>query len=483
MALLAAGCTNDELQEQGLAEGQQFTLQVGKGAMTRTALNDSYQTVWSEGDKIYVTSTDGKVTGVLTLTQGANSGTATFSGWIYGGKPTELTHVIYPAPKNGKIELTTGTAENLNAPMFGTLTTTGETASASLANVGAMVKVTVNAAKDGQSVTMDATNDEGTSVSGGYYTYDGKGLTFVPTKGHNVSLTEGVNKIYLPVATTTTDEEEGGESTGGERVTITVTVGTGSTASTTTVEDVTVQTGNITESNVPEVTVTEDGEVSAVTIVKSEDELRAAVAAGNTNIQFGASFSLMSSIEFGADTIWTVDLNNYTLTIDAESDATAVTDFKNYGNMTLKNGSIEAADKELSRRCVYNYGEMVISNMKFTQTYSKKGAAINNENGGHVAIISAEVHANYFALWNSGGKETDNESSRTFEPTRMDIDSGTFHNTANLQTNEDTWAYCVYNKDGAVMVIEGGDFAGIQGCISSSNVFKWDGDEGDDGVA
>lgn len=70
VALMAASCTEEEFVEQpSMAGGRPFTLSAEHGMSSRTALVGN-QTVWTQGDQIYVSSADGNVYGILTLNKG-----------------------------------------------------------------------------------------------------------------------------------------------------------------------------------------------------------------------------------------------------------------------------------------------------------------------------------------------------------------------------------------------------------------------------
>ena len=109
------------MNDGGSQQGQQFTLTASKGIMSRTHLgSDGKQTVWSEGDKIYVSSANGKVHGTLELTSEPGETTGTFSGFVFGD-PELLTYSVYPVPTAGKtIDLSQVIGgDKLNAPMVG----------------------------------------------------------------------------------------------------------------------------------------------------------------------------------------------------------------------------------------------------------------------------------------------------------------------------------------------------------------------------
>lgn len=124
--LMVSSCQNEEIVQNQSAQGQAFTLTASKGMGSRTAI-DGNKTVWSEGDKIYVSSKDGKVTGVLTLTEGADDVTGTFSGFVFGN-PNQLAYSVYPAPTSGTtLDLSeVAGAHQLDAPMIGKINQDGD---------------------------------------------------------------------------------------------------------------------------------------------------------------------------------------------------------------------------------------------------------------------------------------------------------------------------------------------------------------------
>ena len=105
------GCQSEKLvNDGGSQQGQQFTLTASRGIQSRTNLGTEKNTLqlrWSAGDKIYVSSKDGKTTGVLTIKEGdENKPSATFSGFVFG-HPEDLYYSVYPVPnEDGKIEMT-----------------------------------------------------------------------------------------------------------------------------------------------------------------------------------------------------------------------------------------------------------------------------------------------------------------------------------------------------------------------------------------
>lgn len=180
--------------------------------------------------------------------------------------------------------------------------------------------------------------------------------------------------------------------------------------------------------------------------------LAAAVAAGG-NITVVSDIVVDQKIEVAAGKNAVIEI--------AEGASLTVTDvvnapIANYGNLTVKGGTIKSENTETGRRCIYNYagGEMVIDGVTFEQTYGRKGAAINNE--GKMTIKDATVDAVYYSIWNAGANA------------EMTIEGGNY-TTTNDVTIKDTWAYCVNNQNGAKLTINGGTFTGNHGVIASNS--------------
>ena len=182
------------------------------------------------------------------------------------------------------------------------------------------------------------------------------------------------------------------------------------------------------------------------TPVATAAELAAAVAKGGS-VKLTENLTLTGTeLQVAAGIEVNVNLNGKTLTVNA------LDPIKNNGMMTIEGGKIEAANSENTRRCIYNYGEMTINGVEFTQTYDKKGAAINNE--GKLTIEDATVNAVFFSIWTSGA------NSETI------INGGTFTTENNVDLR-DTWAYAVIAKAGAKTIINGGNFTGNHGVIAA----------------
>lgn len=127
VSMVFASCTNEELVNQA-ADGRMFTLEVSQGMDSRTTLNqtpEGYQTLWSAGDQIYVTSEDGKTTGVLTLVSKPGLADGTFQGYVFG--EGELNYTVFPVPENGVIDLNNPDEGEMDLPMVGTIVPNGPT--------------------------------------------------------------------------------------------------------------------------------------------------------------------------------------------------------------------------------------------------------------------------------------------------------------------------------------------------------------------
>jgi hypothetical protein len=188
-----------------------------------------------------------------------------------------------------------------------------------------------------------------------------------------------------------------------------------------------------------------DVDVVSVTLVSTPEELKAAIAKSDYIIKLTESLTVDTSIVVPADRNITLDLNGKTIT------AGSLDPIKNYGKMQIKNGKVVAGNKEETRRCIYNYGDMTIENVEFTQTYDKKGAAINNE--GKMTINNATVNSVFYAVWSSGAN------------TETTINGGKYTAMNNVN-NRDVWAYAVVAYNGAKLTINGGEFTGNHGAIA-----------------
>lgn len=212
LALLATGCQNEVLVEQSQPqEGQLFTLEVGRGISSRTEMGDNNATNWSTDDAIFVSGENGGVHGVLKFVgYGENKSIATFSGYISGGQPSKLQHIVFPVPQNGKIDMSARTPEKLDAPMIGTI---GDGAVQTLNNVGGLLTFKVEGG-EGNSYGLRAITDQNENMTGGHYEFDPAEGTLKYIPGDNVAPIQ-VNEdgyVYVPIATTTQPTTGEGDS-------------------------------------------------------------------------------------------------------------------------------------------------------------------------------------------------------------------------------------------------------------------------------
>ena len=169
------------------------------------------------------------------------------------------------------------------------------------------------------------------------------------------------------------------------------------------------------------------------------------VATSDDIIKLTKSLTVETPIVVPADRDITLDLNGKTIT------AGTLDPIKNYGTMKVMNGKVVAGNSEGTRRCIYNYGNMIIEDVEFTQTYGKKGAAINNE--GKMTINNATVNSVFYAVWSSGAN------------TETTINGGKYTSMNNVN-NKDVWAYAVVAYNGAKLTINGGEFTGNHGAVA-----------------
>jgi len=204
LAFMATGCQDDGIVKQSAGEGNLFTLEVNRGADSRTTLGENGATLWSKGDKLYVTSADGEVTGVLTLEGNGGSANGIFKGYIFGGEAKDLDHLVFPVPnmqeENMTIDMSKRNANKLDAPIVGSLE---DGAVASIKNVGALIAVNVEGGA-GEALELSVKDSDDNDVLGGVYTFDvatGELVYTAPSQAEAVEVTvpeSGV--IYVPVS-------------------------------------------------------------------------------------------------------------------------------------------------------------------------------------------------------------------------------------------------------------------------------------------
>ena len=287
LALLATGCQNEVLVEQSQPqEGQLFTLEVGRGISSRTEMGDNNATNWSTDDAIFVSGENGGVHGVLKFVgYGEDKSIATFSGYISGGQPSKLQHIVFPVPEDGKIDMSKRNPGKLDAPMIGTINPSGTVQT--LNNVGGLLAFKM---LGGEGNVYGVSAEDGPkNMTGGYYTFNAESGTLVYTPVDKVTpamvMEDGY--VYVPVATTTTATNGTGTKTD---VTVDVIV-TNLESTTSIIEstDVNITSGEIMGDN--EDTGLDTGVIEGengagavkATIVSSSEELAEAVKAGVTD--------------------------------------------------------------------------------------------------------------------------------------------------------------------------------------------------------
>lgn len=208
--LTVTSCQNEEIVQGQGTQGQAFTLVASKGVQSRTELKGD-QTVWSVGDKIYVSSKDGKTTGVLTLSSEAGLPDGTFTGYVFGN-PANLAYSVYPAPASGTTldlsEIVGG--GQLNAPMIGAI---DQDADVNVQFNHATGVLYVNLpASNGQDFTITAKNGAETinlaataNVTDIQWTNNVPSLKFTSTST-NIEVTDAKGGImYIPYITDASD--------------------------------------------------------------------------------------------------------------------------------------------------------------------------------------------------------------------------------------------------------------------------------------
>ena len=178
--------------------------------------------------------------------------------------------------------------------------------------------------------------------------------------------------------------------------------------------------------------------------VATAQELAAAIKNGE-NVILTQDIELTSTeMLVAADKNVIADLNGNTITVKA------LDPIKNLGTMALKNGKVVADNSENTRRCVYNYGTMIIEDVEFVQTYNKKGAAINNE--GKMTLNDVTVDAVYYSVWAKGAN------------VETVINGGSF-TTTNVIGLEGGHAYAILTSGGAKLTVNNAEVTGNHGVV------------------
>ena len=283
-------------------------------------LDNNKATLWSAGDQIYVCGNNGKVAGVLTLKGDGGSDEGLFEGYV-SGEPSQLQHIVFPAPKNGKIDMGAREAGKLDAPMIGTLEN-GEVKTFN--NVGGLLAIKVEGG-NGQTLGVEATGTDG-GMTGGSYTFNpttGK-LQYSPKAGVAKAVVNTDGWAYVPVATTT-GATNGTETPATVDVEVTVKNQDGATISSST--GITITSGEIMGDDVEESTG-----LDAMTVTSAE-ALATALQDGG-NIVLTGDIDLTSTLSPGEET--NINLNDHVLT--GTSDIFTIQNAN--VNLKLSNGTI-----------------------------------------------------------------------------------------------------------------------------------------------
>lgn len=284
-SMMMASCQNDVLVENISNDGDMFTLEVNQGG-SRTALS-GIQTVWSGDEKIFVTSQDGEVTGVLSF-----KGNNQFSGYIFGGKASELSHVIYPVPVDGKVELKQPKGDRLDLPMIGELGS--DKTSVVMANVCALVNLPV------EGKTSIGLSSVGENTLTGHYEYKDGEFVFVPGEGSiTVNVTDG--KAFFATAVPTdnqgVEEDQVELKINGTDETITVPV----------------EQGLISKNNVPEIEFNEDGTMKEPVMNVTTAEILEKALNQYDEVKLAGNIEITEAITIAAEKEVTLDLNGFAL--------------------------------------------------------------------------------------------------------------------------------------------------------------------------
>ena len=118
---MLVGCQNEDLVQQSAQ--QNYSLKVSMDTKSRTYIDgETGKCLWGEDEKIFVTSKDGKTTGILSLSSKSEDGTSAIFSGVVMGNPSTLYYSVYPVPdNNGEIDITAINGANHNAPMHGVI--------------------------------------------------------------------------------------------------------------------------------------------------------------------------------------------------------------------------------------------------------------------------------------------------------------------------------------------------------------------------
>ena len=192
-------------------------------------------------------------------------------------------------------------------------------------------------------------------------------------------------------------------------------------------------------------------EAGVWTVVALDKEVTVANINALTSVgQHGGVARLVSDLTLTAEELClaegkslVLDLNQHTLTV------AALDPICNEGTMTLKNGKVVANDNVDTRRCLYNYGTMLLEDMHFVQKYNMKGAALNN--AGILTVNNCVVDAVYYSLWAESTSNTVVNNSKFTTTNTLGIDG--------------SHAYAIRLNGNSTMTVNYAEVTGTHGAV------------------
>ena len=311
--LAVSSCQNEEMTNLK-TDQQMFKLEVTRGTGSRTTLDKEgnvYQTKWSAGDKIYVTSADGKTTGVLTLVSEAGRSEGTFSGFVFGN-PDDLKYSVFPVPSNNVVDLNDLDEGQLDAPMVATITPQN---TAQFENACAMVMLDIDGLPENATVSVSNAN----IVANAKFDAATGQLTPITTATTTVSITEtkANEPVFVPLFIN--------PNTSDTTFDLTISVN-GKECK---IEDVTLVTKQLSHSDIPELKYTTIGEesylIKIVEPTENEDVNDVLSSGGSVIITEAPAEGEDNTLKIGQSsnnvpTIITLDYPLSGITIDKEGD-------------------------------------------------------------------------------------------------------------------------------------------------------------------
>lgn len=383
LSILAGSCTNENIAELE-QESRMVCIEASHGVTSRTGINGN-QTVWQEGDQIYVSSADGKCYGTLTLSEGANSANGIFKGFV-SGKPSDLAYSVFPVPRNGKIDLTERPANNPDAPMIATF---GSSNSLSFDLTCGMVAIKINGAEDKDvTLTYDGMKLGGSAAV--VYNAETKKYELEYTRSEDgVTVTDIPSNeamVYVPVITSGTNNEN--LPTVGN-INITVTIGTA-----TATINVPVVEGKISLNQVPEITYTgnaieKEGTAEPGVDETAEDALRRKLTEEDV-VTLDRDVELTSPLTISGAKV--IDLAGFTIknatsSFDATEQALVIVN---------RGGSLTINDSGANGQIVVDNNVNIYNAIKMTASDEKTGAEAT------LVVNGGKIEGTYYGISGNG---------------------------------------------------------------------------------